>query len=735
MEPHAHALWDDASRREARGGWYYGLVDEQVRVGPRSTEHYLHRARVIETRAGVASGSELTVRFDPAYERLVLHAVRVHRGGLARNALTPGAVRSFQEESDLDRRVYNGTTTVLVVPEDVRAGDVFEYELTIEGRNPVFAGSVSETLELGAALDASELHVRFLAPVDRALSFQRRGDVPSSIERVEGGYRETSWHLFRVPAHDDDGDAPAWFEPVPRVSISELATWQAVARWGVGLFEVGGVHPSVEALAQKLREAHATEDERIVAATRFVQDEVRYFGVELGEGSHRPRPPAEVLSRRFGDCKDKALLLVHLLRALGAQAQVALVHTSHGAALPDALPSPVAFNHAIVRVQVGGVARWIDATQRNQGGNLASMSPPPFEQALVLSHDTTALEKLPEPPRGPTMVAREVYSIEGGGPAARLEVETTFTGSGADAIRDTVQSTPRGELAKRSLNYYAEVEPGVASAGELDIADDRERNVVVLRERYTIADYLRDDQACFNAGTLQGMVDRPGVTRRSSPLALRHPYRRRHEVEVRWDAPTVGPSDITVDTNALAFSRASTVSPGVARVVFEASTKRAHVDVADVAGHLRAADTIRDALGGCVAVATAAPPPSSAGSPRLGKVGFLLVATGGMVVCFLFVAVVVPRIPDISPAIRRARWRRKLGGSSGELAAQPRFVRSRDEAVALLRKVRCGCARAVGREGAISWSTMRVGEQQVTCGSVACACGEVVKRYFAIEST
>ena len=44
--------------------------------------------------------------------------------------------------------------------------------------------------------------------------------------------------------------------------------------------------------------------------------EIRYYSVSLGESSHRPHTPAEVLRNRYGDCKDKSLLLVTIL-ALG----------------------------------------------------------------------------------------------------------------------------------------------------------------------------------------------------------------------------------------------------------------------------------------------------------------------------------------------------------------------------------------------------------------------------------
>ena len=75
---------------------------------------------------------------------------------------------------------------------------------------------------------------------------------------------------------------------------------------------------------QKLR-ALPSNEERVVAALEFVQSEIRYFSVSLGENSHRPASPDIVLKRRYGDCKDKSLLLMTLLDELKIPSKVVLL--------------------------------------------------------------------------------------------------------------------------------------------------------------------------------------------------------------------------------------------------------------------------------------------------------------------------------------------------------------------------------------------------------------------------
>ena len=97
-------------------------------------------------------------------------------------------------------------------------------------------------------------------------------------------------------------------------------------------------------------------------ALRFVQDDVRYTGLEIGAGAYRPSQPGVVLARRFGDCKDKVFLLVTLLRAMGVEAYPALVHSRMGIGVAERAPSPGAFDHVIAKVRFKDRDYWLDAT-------------------------------------------------------------------------------------------------------------------------------------------------------------------------------------------------------------------------------------------------------------------------------------------------------------------------------------------------------------------------------------
>src|SRR6185436_505411 len=95
--------------------------------------------------------------------------------------------------------------------------------------------------------------------------------------------------------------------------------------------------------------------EKAEALVAFARRQVRYVAVEVGIGGYRPGSPQEVLERRWGDCKDKAFLLVDLLREAGIEAWPALLRAGAGNRMDSEFPSPNQFNHAIVAVSPAGL--------------------------------------------------------------------------------------------------------------------------------------------------------------------------------------------------------------------------------------------------------------------------------------------------------------------------------------------------------------------------------------------
>jgi tetratricopeptide (TPR) repeat protein len=184
-----------------------------------------------------------------------------------------------------------------------------------------------------------------------------------------------------------------------------------------------------------------------------MSDEVRYTGMELGEGGLIPRTPAETLKRRFGDCKDKAVLLTALLRAADIPAYVALLNAGDDDLdVEESLPGFGLFNHAIVVVP-GAPAVWIDPTDPYaRAGELPT--PDQGRLALIASPTATGLVRTPESTSADNRVVetREVFLADLG--PSRIVETSEYQGAIEHDVR-AAYAYQDGPAMRQALKEYA----------------------------------------------------------------------------------------------------------------------------------------------------------------------------------------------------------------------------------------------------------------------------------------
>ena len=247
-------------------------------------------------------------------------------------------------------------------------GAVVEAEASVADSTPFFERGTLQRLRLGRDLPVRHARVVIEAPAGMPLRYavEPLPSTPAITPR-----RETAAGRQRVVF--EVRDLPALAPPQPGVppeaprqqgiAFSNGASWREIAESYSGIVDqaVAGAQLADWLHAAGALEAAGSHLELIQRVLAHMTD-IRYTGVELGEGSIVPRPPADTLARRFGDCKDKSVLLVAALRALDIPAYVALLAAGKGKRDVDpALPGFGAFNHAIVYVP-GTPAIWIDPT-------------------------------------------------------------------------------------------------------------------------------------------------------------------------------------------------------------------------------------------------------------------------------------------------------------------------------------------------------------------------------------
>lgn len=145
-------------------------------------------------------------------------------------------------------------------------------------------------------------------------------------------------------------------------------------RYHKRLVEVDTVIPDVEALTAEILGGATEREEKIDRMLDFVGKRIRYVAFEEGEAGYRPDNPAEVLRKRFGDCKGMALLLATLLNRAGVEAYIGAVGTRSIPYKIADMPSLSATNHMICVVPDSDSYLFLDATNEYNSARHISYS-------------------------------------------------------------------------------------------------------------------------------------------------------------------------------------------------------------------------------------------------------------------------------------------------------------------------------------------------------------------------
>lgn len=176
--------------------------------------------------------------------------------------------------------------------------------------------------------------------------------------RVYNG-KLTSWVKFRderIEYHWESSDISPFRRESNMVSPSDVAVkllvstapdWYSKSKWFYKVNEDYGsfeVTPEIQKKVDKLIENCKTDMEKVEILTHWVAEEIRYSGLSMGEGEgFTLHKGSMTFEDRCGVCKDKAGMLVTMLRAAGFDSYAAM--TMAGSRI-DRIPADQ-FNHSV----------------------------------------------------------------------------------------------------------------------------------------------------------------------------------------------------------------------------------------------------------------------------------------------------------------------------------------------------------------------------------------------------
>jgi len=384
--------------------------------------HYIYK---VLTSKGAEGWDSLSVGWDSWHEVRPVIRARVIEPNFSEHMLDSKAITEEPARGGDYKTYGNGKRLRAPLPA-ISPGVVVEEEYVERETEPFFAAGRVGRSFFGHQ-DAAVAHSSavFEAPSSLPLRLQAQLLPNVTPQRVEANGRVTiTYEIGALDGIDSrDANLPPDEVRFPEIDYSTGASWQALATAYSRIVDERAKSDAVQAIVEGLVAGKTSIAEKQAAILDYVDREVRYTGIEFGEAAIMPHEPSETLALKYGDCKDKATLLVTMLRAARIPAYVALLNAGSRLDVPADLPGMGLFDHAIVYVPGSSESAglWIDAT--DQYARLGQL--PINDQgrrALIARPETTALVKTPDSTSRENVLLemREIHLGENG-PATVIE--------------------------------------------------------------------------------------------------------------------------------------------------------------------------------------------------------------------------------------------------------------------------------------------------------------------------
>lgn len=570
----------------------YGLLtllsDEQVHI-PKQ-ERYTRLVRKISDNIGVQDGSSVSINFDPTYQTLFLHHITVYRDGKRIEKLNIKDFQTIRQESNAESYIYDGSLNAVVNLADIRNGDILDVSYTIKGSNSIHGNNFSGATVLNSYQPIGKINYYLIS--NTTLQYKTLNtDTKPKIGNYKG-YTTYNWQSNLPEPTLIENNTPSWYLPYHHVFVSNYKSWGTVVNWALGIYNQDKqLSKALQTKVNNIKENFENEGDRILATLKFVQNEIRYLGLESGIGAYKPFSPNKVFKQRFGDCKDKSWLMVTMLRQMNIEAYPVLINTEYGEALNKFLPTPNAFDHVVVNVNdSSGNSLFYDPTNSNQFGYYKSIPFPNYGKGLIIKQGVSTLEQID--PNGKNNVeVYDIFDLLSVGGAATLKVMTLYKDGEADLMRSRYKSTSLSILRNDFKSYYDNLYNGVEVIEDPIFDDDSISNRLIVEEHYKINEIWQpmvgneDNIAVdFVPYSILDVFISPDEKTRKSPFALYYPTYKKHRVTVKLPSRWGRAKDNTkISSKNFDFSMTSKMNStrNILYLEYEYETKASYVKPED----------------------------------------------------------------------------------------------------------------------------------------------------------
>ncbi|MFI5166525.1 MAG: DUF3857 domain-containing protein [Thermoanaerobaculales bacterium] len=193
---------------------------------------------------------------------------------------------------------------------------------------PPMKGQFYDIVPFWSSWPVVEQTYRVSIPVDKNLQYQLYNAAAEVSDRLEEGRRVVTVTMRGFKPVDKEPGMVALSDIAPKLILTTAADWKAKSVWFHDVQEKASsfaVTPEIKKLAEEITAGLTRDEDKIAALNHWAAENIRYVGLHMGTGEGYTLHPASMTLRdRGGVCKDKAGILVALLRAAGFESYPAM---------------------------------------------------------------------------------------------------------------------------------------------------------------------------------------------------------------------------------------------------------------------------------------------------------------------------------------------------------------------------------------------------------------------------
>ena len=244
---------------------------------------------------------------------------------------------------------FNDLKIKTAVFQNVEVGDEVGVATVFRQKTPWFAGQFFATQAFGQFLPEHDVEIDVHASAQLPLHIDVAG-LDGGQTQASGSTQNWSWTFHNDNMVMPEPGAVAEASSGGDLIISSFPDYAALAKaYEDGARAKSVPTPQVKALADQLTQGISDKRQQARVLYEWVSKNIRYLAITLGNGGLVPHAAGEILSNRYGDCKDHVVLLQAMLAAENIPSTTALIFAGNSFRLSP-VAAPDQFNHAITYV-------------------------------------------------------------------------------------------------------------------------------------------------------------------------------------------------------------------------------------------------------------------------------------------------------------------------------------------------------------------------------------------------